>query len=79
LVSSTTGDCTLRDLCAGDKAKVAKLIKQVVELGKEVRQLKGHEPQVQRDVQQQDQQREQQQRQEDKVRTWDGHTSPGLR
>lgn len=32
---------TLRDLCPDDKAKVAKLIKQVVELGGEVQRLKA--------------------------------------
>lgn len=33
--------CTLKDLCPEDKQKVAQLVKQVVELGKENAQLKG--------------------------------------
>lgn len=38
--SGSAAGCTLRDLCADDKAKVAKLIKQVVDLGNENQKLK---------------------------------------
>lgn len=33
--------CTLKELCPEDKQKVAQLVKQVVELGKENQQLKA--------------------------------------
>jgi len=47
--------CTLRDLCADDKAKVAKLIKQVVELGGENQRLKDAQQQQQQQQRDQDQ------------------------
>ncbi|KAK9835128.1 hypothetical protein WJX81_000158 [Elliptochloris bilobata] len=38
----STAHCTLRDLCAEDKRKVAKLIRQVVEAEQRVQQLTAH-------------------------------------
>jgi hypothetical protein len=38
--ATTTTPCTLKELCPEDKQKVAQLVKQVVELGKENQALK---------------------------------------